>query len=487
MLTVGDVYSYYIRDMNQYGACQILEISKDGICHVPLDILKDSPLNQDDLKDIQPLSRNGDKNFFQYYASFNTIPSSYIYVGHADPVLVQFREASTNNWPIGREHMLLRKWREIPEEVMEAREKHRFDRTPVVIGSKTYNKNRRYIDDEMLAEIKDYAELDALPCLDSVHINQYDEELFTYLQKRHLITYLSLNNNNLSTLDLRKTFFSEVGLDISCIRELYLNDQTTKLMLHGKVEPDIKIHAKNNGAGIYMIYSLKNNPVSNLGLREIENIALLDFHELDANCIAEEFPKLRKIHLVGSPGSVMNLGHLSKIKSLEEINLFDIFGFNSDDLDPLLTLEHLNLFWMEGVPEDAGKYARKTFKDKVYSLKITKLRKPEWIIENANNPFRAWDGDEGVPSGAFKKASLFYKDLKKEILEASDRASVLLAVKNYTEAINQLDKRYKNFIETTQAEDIFQAADKLFDEILAGKEIVSIDDLHQVMEETRTW
>ena len=32
-----------------------------------------------------------------------------------------------------------------------------------------------------------------------------------------------------------------------------------------------------------------------------------------------------------------------------------------------------------------------------------------------------------------------------------------------------------------------QAADKLFDEILAGKEIVSINDLHQVMEETRTW
>ena len=73
MLSAGDVFCYYIRDLNKYGACQILEIDKEGICNVVLDNLKDTPLNQDDLKDIKPLSGGEENDYFQDYVSFSTI------------------------------------------------------------------------------------------------------------------------------------------------------------------------------------------------------------------------------------------------------------------------------------------------------------------------------------------------------------------------------------------------------------------------------
>jgi len=485
MLSVGDVYCYYIRDFGQYGACQILDIKGERISNVVLDILKKVPINLNDLNNIRPLAHGG--YYYHQNNSVHNMPTSYIYVGNVDPILTEPTDLNVRQWPDGIEHIEMKEWDEIPEEESEAFEKYAYDPTPVVIGSRTYPRNHRHIDDDLLDEIKDYSELDALPCLDGVYINRYYEGLFSYLQTRHLVRELYMMNHNPPCLDLRDSCFIQVGLNITGIHTLYLNDRTRKFVITGKAEPDFKIVEKSNGARTYINYCVKSNKISSYGLREIKDLTLHDFHELDALVLAEEFPNLRSLFLKGSPGIVRNLGQLCKLITLEDINIIDVFGFASEELAPFLELNNLYRFWMSNVPEEPGKYARKAFKNKVKDLSITKLRKPEWIIENANNPFRAWDGDEGVPSGAYKKACLFYKDLKKDILAASDREGILLAVKNYTEAFNQLDKRYKNFIETTQAEDLFQVVENLYEEKLAGKDIVSIEAVRQVMEESRKW
>lgn len=466
MLSIGDVYCYYIRDFNQYGACQILGISEEVIYYVVMDIRKDTPLTQDDLQDIRPLAdffRKG--SYHQRYSPLDRFPESYIYAGRVDPVLTELKGIFSRQWPDGKEHS----W------------------TPVAIGSKTYPRNHPYINDEMLAEIKDYSELDILPCLNDINIDYCSEELFAYLRTRSSVRSIHIRKCQWSCLDLRDSYFLDVSLNITGLKTLYLNNRTIRLRLSGKADSGFRIYAKNNGAGISLKYSAKNIPISSSGLQEIDDLTLYDFQELDALVLAEEFPKLRRLWLKGSPGIVRNLSQLCTIATLEDISIYDMFGFTSEEIAPFLELKNLNRLWMDNIPEEPGKYARKEFKNKVKDLLITKLRKPEWIIENANNPFLSWDGDEGVPSGAYKKACLIYKDLKREILAASNREGILLAVKNYTEAFNQLDKRYKNFIETTQAEDLFQVVENLYEEKLAGKDIVSIEDVRQVMEENRNW
>ena len=487
MLSVGDVFCYYMRDFNQYGACQILGISEEVIYYVVLDIRKDAPLTENDLQDIRPLADFWDGSYYQRYSYLDRFPESYIYVGRADPVLTELRRLFSRKWPDGIEHVRVKEWNEIPKEESAACSKYNRDLTPVIIGSKTYAKNHRNIDDEMLAEMKDYSELDALPCLDGIYVDHCSDELFAYLRTRHLVRTFYLGKCRESCLDLRDSFFSEVSLDITGVQTLYLNDRVIRLRLAGKADSGLRIYAKNNGARISLNFSAKNSPISSFGLREIEDLTLYDFHELDALVFAEEFTNLRKMWLKGCPGIVRNIGQLCKIATLEDISIYDMFGFSSEEIAPFLELNNLYRFWMSNVPEEPGKYARREFKNKVKDLSITKLRKPEWIIDNANNPFLSWDGDAGVPSGAYKKACLFYKELKKDILAASDREGILLAVKNYTEAFNQLDKRFKNFIETTQAEDLFQVVDNLYEEKLADHGIVSIEDVRQVIEENRNW
>lgn len=487
MLSAGNVYCYYIRELDKYGACQILEIAKDGICVVVLDRLTDAPLREEDLIGIKPIDTGKGMRYFQTYVSFSTIPSSYIYVGNTNPVITRFVKMYSNNWPNGKEQINMKRWSEIPKEGSGDFQKHVFDRTPVMIGSKELRKNQTLLDDEILAEISIYSDLDILPCLHTVQIGKWYDGLFSYLKIRYNIKSLDLWNHNQDILDLRETLFTDIRLDISGLHTVYLNDRTDKLSLYGIAEPDLKIYAKNNGFGVYLIYSVKNSMISNFGLHEIDDVALTDIYEIDMNQVVDQFSEIRKLNLVGKPGKIINLGALGKLKSIEELFINDLFGFVSEDLVPLLGLEKLGLFWMEGIPEEAGQYARKAFKGKVYSLSISKLRKPEWIVENANNPFRSWDGDECIPSGAFRKATAIFKQLKTDLTAAAGKDDVLIAVTKYVEAFNKLDKKHEGFIETTQAEDIYLALKERLESMKADGESVWMEEALAVFDEKRDW
>ena len=232
MLSVGDVYCYYIRDFNQYGACQILDIKGERISNVVLDILKKVPINLNDLNNIRPLTHG--ENYYHQNNSVHNMPTSYIYVGNVDPILTEPTDLNSRQWPDGIEHIEMKEWNEIPEEESKAFEKYAYDQNPVVIGSRTYPRNHRHIDDELLAEINDYSELDAFPCLEGVYIHRYYEGLFSYLKKRHLVREMYMMNHNPTCLDLRDSCFIQVGLNITGIHTLFLNDRTRELVITGK-------------------------------------------------------------------------------------------------------------------------------------------------------------------------------------------------------------------------------------------------------------
>ena len=52
---------------------------------------------------------------------------------------------------------------------------------------------------------------------------------------------------------------------------------------------------------------------------------------------------------------------------------------------------------MTSLPETAAKAAKQLWKSKPgMDLRITKPRKPEWLAQNLDNPFRGWDGAEHI-------------------------------------------------------------------------------------------
>ena len=69
-------------------------------------------------------------------------------------------------------------------------------------------------------------------------------------------------------------------------------------------------------------------------------------------------------------------------------------------------MPELRWFWMTSLPETAAKAAKQLWKSKPgMDLRITKPRKPEWLAQNLDNPFRGWDGAEHIPAAAAKKAA----------------------------------------------------------------------------------
>lgn len=50
-------------------------------------------------------------------------------------------------------------------------------------------------------------------------------------------------------------------------------------------------------------------------------------------------------------------------------------------------------------------------------LRITKPRKPEWLAQNLNNPFRSWDGAEHIPAASARKAANQYRKTRSELLK----------------------------------------------------------------------
>ena len=67
-------------------------------------------------------------------------------------------------------------------------------------------------------------------------------------------------------------------------------------------------------------------------------------------------------------------------------------------------MPELRWFWMTSLPETAAKAAKQLWKGKPgMDLRITKPRKPEWLAQNLDNPFRGWDGAEHIPAAAAKK------------------------------------------------------------------------------------
>ena len=81
---------------------------------------------------------------------------------------------------------------------------------------------------------------------------------------------------------------------------------------------------------------------------------------------------------------------MAQFRELTDLSTFDLFGFDAADIPTPEQMPKLHWFWMTSLPEYAAKAAKQLWKGKPgMDLRITKSRKPEWLAQNLDNPFRA--------------------------------------------------------------------------------------------------
>ena len=176
---------------------------------------------------------------------------------------------------------------------------------------------------------------------------------------------------------------------------------------------------------------------------------------------------------------------MADFHELERFSTFDLFGFNAKDIPTQEQMPALSWFWMTSLPEDAAKEVKKLWKGKNgISLRITKPRKPQWLAENLNNPFRNWDGAEHIPSSAAKKAAAQYRKTHAALLKLAEtnaddaQALALQEVKDYTLTFNKMQ-----FIETEERDEIYMALCDILDEMPESS--IQKNDLLEKFEELR--
>lgn len=91
-------------------------------------------------------------------------------------------------------------------------------------------------------------------------------------------------------------------------------------------------------------------------------------------------------------------------------------------------------------------------------LRITKPRKPEWLAQNLDNPFRGWAGAEHIPAAAARKAAAQYRKTRAQLMKMAAESGentqpqALEAVAVYTQTFNKM-----GFIETEERDEIYMA------------------------------
>lgn len=473
----GDVYCVYNNYLKKYTACQITKIEEDDqkpqAVILSLDWSGEEPLKEAELSSLQPLY----KDFMYWNRGIDlsnvdvNVPANYTFVGNVAPLT----DESTNSyatWGNGYEVYRQLKWQEIPKEQRDTFKEADKSKEKVIFAGKEYLISKHHLNDEW-TPFEDALELKVFPCLSKLTLKKWHENVYEYLQSTPFISELFLENHNQTKLDFSRTSVCTLSIDMTDVEELILNDGLEQLILLGEIRKDCNIQANGNEEALLLqcdkvIPKLK-------GLEALGKLHVIKIEELDIEEVLNAYPKLTELRLWGKPGNLVHFDKLPEFQQLEVLTTMDLFGFTAEDIPTPDRLPNLYMFWMNSLPEDAAKVTKKLYKKRKEDglhLWISKPRKPEWLAQNLDNPFRSWDGQENITPANAKKAAALYRKTRADMVKLVESSpdemmqGATELVKLYTEGFNKMDKG-KYFIETVEREDIYTALDDILDLIPA--------------------
>lgn len=486
-----------------YFAFQIVESEKCKINYLLLDYFDARKPEINDLPTMQAATNNRwfykDGSIIYDYAEAKYFPKDAELEGNILPK-IEAKCKCYSSWPTGQTLVAEKEWLQIPEEARKRFKEGQLDTSEILVAGITCRRSFQRVGDELLSAMSDYQkELYELPVACNFVATQYYPQLIPFLATRHTASKLEWRNHEQKTLDLSATHLREIIISEEKMQDLILPYTCEKIGFSGLIHPNLKIQLIDNNQDLIINIDVaaQGNVIPNLGVKCLSGLILQNVEDVDLDVIANYYPNLKWLFIAGKPGNVKNIQSLGRLSKLEGLSMDDIFGFTSQEFPICQSFPKLESLWLESIPEEAGKAIKKLYKGKVHELDVLKLRKPEWLAENLDNPLRHWDGSEFVTPSQAKKSFAIYRDCRRavmssvqEYLETQDNtklnASLIEIAKSYILAFNKIDAR-TNFIETDEREDILCAFDKILSDTGALKSMINISELEDVMDELREW
>jgi len=480
---IGDIYCVYSKQLQQYTACQVTDYEEDesggtGLLAAVLTLDwtgKELP-DTDQLYRMKPLICNyyfwNDKLDHSYVKA--QVPNGYMYVGNIPPLTTQKTNSYGGGWSNGDSVYRQHQWEQIDPALRRQFKEAADDYSEVEIGGVPVLRRTHRLSESFLEGLQDWSELKKLPCLTEIHTNRYDEELLAYLLSNPFRIRLSLSGEYPPVLDLSNTHISDLSIyHVNHLEKLMVNQDTTQLNLSGNPSARWTITAPDQGQGMTLSVNNPDILFCFKGLEQLESLYVNNIQQLDIRQLVRRFPHLKQLWLQGKPGMLHHVNSLQQLTDLSSFSTHDLFGFTGKEFPTPDQLHHLSRLWLSSLPADAARHIQKIYKARVplgLDLSVTKPRKPEWLEENVDNPFRDWEGRESITAAHARKAAQLYKKVLRGIrkldMEAED-ASILeqltVMVTDYTITFNKMDQR-KRFIETIEREEIDTILQQLLDQ-----------------------
>lgn len=473
----GDVYCVFVEKLNKYTACQITKLYNDKIFKnklravlLELDWVGVDLPSEDELKNIKPLYCDFMfwNNRVRSYNISPNVPLHFKYVGNIPPLFDDDSTVYSSAWNVGYPIYRQSRWCKIPEELRNKfKAAHKGDERVILMGHEMKANSSSIYDSTV--DFRKAAELAVLPCLTKIICEKWHDDILDFLKKNPFITDLTIKNHNQTSLDFRESHLLELSIQMDCVETLYLNDDLERVILLGDTSHPFTIHAKDDGK--WLDVQFNKTVIHDCGIPRLGKLYCTQIDEFDIGNVFSAYPDIKEFRIWGKPGYIRNFKSVTLLKKLQGFSTFDLFGFSGEDIPLPEELPNLNWLWMTSLPQDAAKKVKMFYKKQAEAgldLNITKPRKPEWLAENMDNPFRGWDGQEHISGANAKKAAAIYKRTRNDILNlvaagSSDLQTDLdKIVLDYTESFNKIDKR-TTFIETDEREEIYKVLCELLE------------------------
>ncbi|MDF9832105.1 hypothetical protein M2103_000313 [Ereboglobus sp. PH5-5] len=497
----GDIFVQRSADTGRYCAYQIT-LTENASPHarggktlalLSLDWVGDALPTEADLAAMRPL--NNTRYYWGHGLDYRivtppVVPATFQFIANR-PSFVTKQTTSFGGWPPPSSQAAEQEadWRARDPERLRRFEAARGSGREFTLAGQTVRDTFTHAGPGLLDGLANLAELDKLPRLLELEARGPRPDLIAYLRTHDLLHRVIWNAHGARTLDFRGVpHVHDLELDATGLETLHLHDNLCSLKLTGALHPRLRIHAHDDGARIRLNAppSIAATNRADPGLPNLSTIRIEGIDKLDLAPIVARHPALETLSIAGKPGTLQNVSAISRLPKLRSLYIDDLFGYEPADIPQPGTHPRLAELWLESIPADVAAHVKTTYaplkKTARLDLQVRKPRAPEWLADNLDNPFRAWDGDEFVSPANARRAATLYKKTRAELrarLDSPDAATALpeyleQLVREWAAAFNTWDKR-TNWIETEERETICEVVDNLLAEAARRHPAANID------------
>lgn len=280
------------------------------------------------------------------------------------------------------------------------------------------------------------------------------------------LTELTWTGHGRKGIDLGATGLLRVGLSTGGLTRLNLPVTARYLTLRADGPEPTATSVAHEAEGRKLSMTLEGIDLAAHQIDGLPALSILTLNgsEVDLKAVFAAFPNLCSLSIRGRPTVLKHPGYLRRFGKLRRLLLVDCFGLTANDCPTPSDMPLLDDIFVMSVPSDVATHFKR-LQGEFARFHVAKPRGAAWLAANLDNPFRGWDGRDGISVGDARAAARAWREFSRETIriqaesrpDRKDRAVAI--VTTFLQSFSQLSSR----LGTMEREEVACAAYRIAD------------------------